>query len=177
MLQPPSIVLPGTSPSTSWLALFGLGFFKDHRRWRRQERLDPYLLASHLIGNHLQANGARSLPRECSQNQQRKQCPSHVSLNKCCSLLTNYTGSSVQQMHDAPQRHRSLGNHAEVRWVKEMPSQVVNDAPSCGLNISRVSICAYRFVMTSENLLVLFVSFSFGCLVLSIYEINRPAEG
>mgnify|MGYP001334223101 FL=1 len=38
-------------------------------------------------------------------------------------------------MHASPQRHRSLGNHAEVRPVKEMPGQVADDAPPCGLNI------------------------------------------
>ena len=132
MLQPPSIVLPGPSTSTSWLALFALGFFKDHRRWRRQERLDPYLLASHLIGNHLQANGARSLTRECGQNQQRKQCPSHVSPNKWCPLLITSTGISVPQMHASPQCDWGMENHAEVRSVKEMQSQVMDDAPPCG---------------------------------------------
>ncbi|KZR88722.1 hypothetical protein MITS9508_01899 [Synechococcus sp. MIT S9508] len=41
----------------------------------------------------------------------------------------------------------------------------------------RESICTYFSFMTSENLLVLFVSFSCACLVLSIYKMNRPAEG
>jgi len=137
LVQPPSIVLPGPSPSlsTSWLALLGFGLFKDHRRWRNQEWLDPYLLASHLVGNHLQANGSRSLSREASQNQQRKQCPSHASPNKWCILLTKYTGFLVPQMLASPQRHRSLGNHAEVRPVNEMPGQVADDAPPCSLNI------------------------------------------
>ena len=37
-------------------------------------------------------------------------------------------------------------------------------------------ICTYCFIMTSENLLVLFVSFSCECLILSIYKMNRPVE-
>ena len=109
-------------------------------------------------------------PKNATSNIVRDWCPPWVCPNRLVLILTTPDWSSRPPQWLRTHWHWSDGwkRYHTRRWMMHRLAASI---------FFRESIFICCFVMTSENLLVLFVSFSCACLVLSIYKLNRPAEG
>ena len=111
-------------------ALLGFGWFQEQRRWRQQERQDRYLLPPHLIWNHLQANGLRPPCRQCYQNQERQQCPSHAQPERwpIFSTTSVTAAPSIGWADKQPLTESRTWGHGPARRTTFSPSDAVSAA-------------------------------------------------
>ena len=84
----------------------------------------------HLIWNHLQANGLRPPCRQCYQNQERQQCPSHAQPERwpIFSTTSVTAAPSIGWADKQPLTESRTWGHGPARRTTFSPSDAVSAA-------------------------------------------------